>query len=219
MSHNFRELLPGPDHRASAGIAERDAYSHADRVLANPRGQAFIAAWHERLAQPFVGVTADGEIVPALYKLESHAAPVSAMLAAARTLLGVCSDAQRHTLRFALDAPNWRMWSNPELYVNRYGLRMDELALPLQAAILEVLRASLSPRGFEKARACMLMNEFLGQLVGGPRVPQPIQLQLLIVWRAFADRAVGLAAARASLGAQLLGGQQTDRDLSDLHGR
>jgi hypothetical protein len=92
------------------------------------------------------------------------------MVAAARNVLNVCSDEERAKVRFAIDAPNWRMWSNPELYINRYGLRMDELGKPLRDAILGVLRASLSQRGFEKARACMLMNEFLGQLVGGPRV-------------------------------------------------
>lgn len=170
MSNNFRELLPGPEHRARAGIAERDAYSHADRLLATPRGQAFVAAYNERLAQPFVGITCDGQIQPHLYKLEDNGAPAQAMLAAARGLLNQCSDKERTQLRFALDAPNWRMWSNPELYINRYGLRMDELQPPLREAILAVLRASLSQRGYEKARACMLMNEFLGQLVGGPRV-------------------------------------------------
>lgn len=170
MSNHFRDILPGPDHRARAGIGERDAYTHADRLLATPRGQAFIGAWRARLEQPFVGVTCDGCTSPSLYELEDHDAPVQAMVAAAREVLRLCSDEQRAKVRFAIDAPNWRMWSNPELYVNRYGLRMDELGQPLRDAILAVMRASLSPRGFDKARACMLMNEFLGQLVGGPRV-------------------------------------------------
>jgi hypothetical protein len=170
MSNHFRELLPGPDHRARAGIAERDAYSHADRFLATPRGQALADSYNARLAQPFFGVTADGQRLPDLYKLADNGAPVDVMVAAARHVLSVCSSEQRAKVSFALDAPNWRMWSNPELYINRYGLRLDELPEQLRAAILAVLRASLSPRGFEKARACMLMNEFLGQLVGGPRV-------------------------------------------------
>jgi hypothetical protein len=170
MRNHFRELLPGPDHRSRVGIAERDAYSHADRMLASPRGQAFIGAYHARLAEPFVGVTCDGHVIPNLYKLEDNDPPVAAMLAAAHDVLRICSDEERVKVRFPIDAPNWRMWSNPELYVNRYGLRMDELSQPLRDAILGVMRASLSPRGFEKARACMLMNEFLGQLVGGPRV-------------------------------------------------
>ncbi len=170
MSNNFRDILPAPDYRTRAGIAERDAYTHADRMLDSPRGAAFIASYHQRLAAPFVGVTCDGQVSPNLYGLEANDAPVEAMVAAARAVLLICSDQERAKLRFAIEAPNWRMWSNPELYVNRYGLRMDELSQRLRDAILEVVRASLSPRGFEKARACMLMNEFLGQLVGGPRV-------------------------------------------------
>jgi hypothetical protein len=170
MSNDFRDLLPGPDHRARAGIAERDAYSHADRLLASPRGQAFIGAYHARLAEPFVGVTCDGRAVPNLYTLEDNGAPVEAMVAAARNVLRVCSDQERAKVCFSIDAKNWRMWSNPELYINRYGLRLDELSQVLRDAILAVVSASLSARGFAKARACMLMNDFLGQLVGGPRV-------------------------------------------------
>ena len=120
MTHPFRELLPAPDYRSRAGIAERDAYSHADRMLASPRGQAFIAAYNTRLAEPFVGVTSDGEIIPNLYRLEDHDAPVAAMVAAAQNVLHVCNAEERMKVRFSLDAPNWRMWSNPELYVNRY---------------------------------------------------------------------------------------------------
>lgn len=170
MSNDFRELLPGPEHWSCAGIEERDAHSHADRFLATSRGQALVAAYRERLGQPFTGVTSDGEVRQDLYALEDNGAPVGAMLSAARNILGMCRDEERAKLRVPIDAPNWRMWSNPELYINPYGLRMDELSQSLRDAILALMRASLSPRGFDKARACMLMNEFLGQLVGGPRV-------------------------------------------------
>lgn len=169
-SNNFRDILPGPDYRSRVGIAERDAYSHADRMLASPRGPAFIGAYNERLAQPFTGVTSDGTVIEGIYDASPNDAPAAAMVAAATHLLSVCSDDERSRVRFPIDAQNWRMWSNPELYVNRYGLRMDELGEPLRDAILGVMRASLSTRGFEKARACMLMNGFLGELVGGPKV-------------------------------------------------
>lgn len=170
MSNSFRDILPGPDYPTRAGIAGRDAYSHADRMLATERGQAFIGAWNARLARPFVGVTCDCHVIPGLYRLAGNDSPTGAMVEAARAVLNAATDEERARVRFPIDAPNWRMWSNPELYVNRYGLRLDELGDPLRDAILGVLRASLSPRGFEKARACMIMNGFLGQLVGGPRV-------------------------------------------------
>lgn len=169
-SNNFRDIIPGPDYRSRVGIAERDAYSHADRMLASPRGPAFIGAYNERLAQPFAGVTSDGTVIRGLYDAQPNGAPVDDMVAAAKRVLDTCSPAERTAVCFPIDAENWRMWSNPELYVNRYGLRLDELGEPLRDAIIRVMYASLSERGFYKARACMLMNGFLGHLVGGPKV-------------------------------------------------
>jgi len=161
-NNNFRDILPAPDYPSRLGIAERDAYSHGDRVLNSERGQAFIGGYNARLAQPFVGVTCDGHAIADLYTLQDNGAPTAAMAEAARTFLNLCTDEERAKVRFPIDAQNWRMWSNPELYVNRYGLRLDELSAALRAAVLGVMRASVSVRGFEKARACMLMNGFLG---------------------------------------------------------
>jgi hypothetical protein len=171
MSNNdFRSMLPGPDYRSRVGIAERDAHTHADRMLDSARGPAFLGAYNERLAKPFKGVTCDGHVIPDLFRLKDSAAPVEAMTAAANAFLNACSNLQLARVRFPIEAQNWRMWSNPELYVNRYGLRLDEIGPELRETVLGVMRASLSARGFEKARACMLMNAFLGQLVGGPKV-------------------------------------------------
>ena len=170
MSNNFRDILPGPDYRSRVGIAERDAYSHADRLLTSERGPSFLASIKERTSAPFVGVTCDGHAKSDLYKLTGNDAPTAAMVDAARSVLAACSDEQRAKVKMAIDAVEWRKWANPELYINRHGLRLDELNTTLRDAILGVMRASLSPRGFEKARACMLMNHFLGELVGGPKV-------------------------------------------------
>ena len=171
MSNNdFRDILPGPDHRSRAGIAERDAYSHADRLLQSEFGAGLVDGIGARVAKPFVGITTDGSPVPDLYSLADHGAPSAAMVDAAATVLGRCSAEERAKVCHRIDAVEWRKWANPELYINRHGLRLDELEDPLRDAILGVVRASLSPRGYDKARACMLTNDFLGQLVGGPKV-------------------------------------------------
>ncbi|HEY2707353.1 MAG TPA: DUF3500 domain-containing protein [Caulobacteraceae bacterium] len=170
MSNNFRDMLPAPGYPTVAGIGDRDAVSHGDRMLASPRGKAFIGSWMARLDAPFVGVTCDGCRREGLFTAAANGAPVAAMVEAARKVLNAATGDERAALGFPIDARNWRMWSNPELYVNRYGLRLDEIAAPLRKAILGVLAASLGDRGFHKARACMLMNGFLGQLVGGEKV-------------------------------------------------
>jgi hypothetical protein len=171
MSNNFRDLIPPPDHPRVAGIAERDAYSHAANVLATrPRVQGLLAERRARLEQPFRGITTNGDVVPDLYTLADEAAPTGGMVEAARVVLAVASDVERNRLRFAVDAPQWRMWSNPELYFDRFGLRLDELGHALREAILGLLNASLSAKGYAKARGAMRTNGFLGELVNAPRV-------------------------------------------------
>jgi hypothetical protein len=59
---------------------------------------------------------------------------------------------------------------NPEVYMMRFGLRLDEQHAQTREDILAVLRASLSPQGFERARQLMKINHFLGELVHAPRV-------------------------------------------------
>ncbi|MFO1015893.1 MAG: DUF3500 domain-containing protein [Caulobacteraceae bacterium] len=170
MSNNFRDLLPGPDHPQQQGLAQRDAVMHGDRMLNSERGQAFHASWIKRLDAPFVGITCDGCAQQGLYPLVPNGAPAAAMTAAARALLALASDEERAQLLHPVDGREIRMWSNPELYLNRHGVRMEETSPAMREAILDVLKATLSDKGFHKARACMLMNDFLGKLVGGEKV-------------------------------------------------
>jgi len=171
MSNNFRDLIPPPDHPRIAGIAERDAYSHAANALATrPRVQGLLAERRARINEPFRGITTDGDVVPDLYALADEDAPVAAMADAARGVLNAATAEERARLCHAIDAPQWRMWSNPELYFDRFGLRLDELGAPLREAILAVMQASLSAKGYARARGAMRTNGFLGELVNAPRV-------------------------------------------------
>ncbi|HTW70449.1 MAG TPA: DUF3500 domain-containing protein, partial [Acetobacteraceae bacterium] len=171
MSNNFRDLIPPPDHPRIAGISERDAYSHvAHAVATRPRVQTLLAERRARINEPFRGITTDGDVVPDLYALADEDAPTAAMVAAARNVLNIAAAEEHAKLRFAIDAPQWRMWSNPELYFDRFGLRLDEQREPMRDAILAVMQASLSPKGYARARGAMLTNAFLGELVNAPRV-------------------------------------------------
>lgn len=171
MSNNFRDLIPAADHPRIAGIAQRDAYSHAAHALATrERVQGLLAERRARLDQPFRGITTNGDVVPDLYALADENAPTGAMVAAARHVLTVATEEERARLCHAIDAPQWRMWSNPELYFDRFGLRLDELGTTLRDAILAVLQASMSSKGYAKARGAMQTNAFLGALVNAPRV-------------------------------------------------
>ncbi|WP_410631664.1 DUF3500 domain-containing protein [Amycolatopsis sp. cmx-4-83] len=171
MPENFRDYVMAPDAGKIAGIDSLDAYQWVDRHLQQDTFRGAIEAWTGLFAATsFRGITTDGTLRDGLYPRRSEAAPTAAMVAAAQRLLGTLDDQQRRTVRHPLDSRVWRAWMNPELYVNRFGLRLDEVAPDVRDAVLGLVRASLSEPGFEKVRGCMRTNDFLGRLVGGPRV-------------------------------------------------
>jgi hypothetical protein len=171
VRNNFRDLIPAADHPRIAGISERDAYSHAAHALATrQRVKGLLAERRARIDEPFRGITTNGHVVPELYSLADEAAPTGAMIEAAQAVLNVATVEERARLCHAIDAPQWRMWSNPELYFDQFGLRLDELGATLRNAILAVLQASMSAKGYAKARGAMRTNAFLGELVSAPRV-------------------------------------------------
>jgi hypothetical protein len=56
------------------------------------------------------------------------------------------------------------------MYIEDFGLRLDEVSESVREGVLAVLRASLSARGFATTRDVMKLNGFLGELTGGPAV-------------------------------------------------
>ena len=59
------------------------------------------------------------------------------MVSAVRRLLGLLDDEGRETVLLPLDARQWRMWNNTEIYFFVYGLRMDEISPALRDAICD----------------------------------------------------------------------------------
>lgn len=171
MPENFRDYVMPLDAEKIAGIKDLDAYQWVDRHLQWDTFRSAIESWTGMFADTeFRGITTDGVLRQGMYPRRAEAAPTAAMVAAARQLLDSLNDQQRRTMSHPLNSRVWRAWMNPELYVNRFGLRLDEVATDVRDATLGLMRASLSETGFAKVRGCMWTNDFLGQLVGGPRV-------------------------------------------------
>jgi hypothetical protein len=89
---------------------------------------------------------------------------------AAEAALSKMDHAQRERTVYHIDSPEWRTWSNPEFLLSDKGVRLDEVSEDLRSAVLNVLRFSLSPEGYEKAVAAMRINGFLGELVESPAI-------------------------------------------------
>jgi hypothetical protein len=168
----FRDHLRRPDDPRIAGIADETADSWAGRMLAHPRAGPLFAGWRRRLeTEDFVGITTDGRPISALFDARrDEGAPARAMAGAARRVLETCTDGQRAALLRPLDARERRAWMNPEVYMLRFGLRLEEIDAPLRDAILAVVAASTSAAGFARIRQLMRLNGFLGELVNAPRV-------------------------------------------------
>ena len=92
------------------------------------------------------------------------------MIEAVNALWALMSPEQRKASCFPAGSNQWRHWQNTELYVEHYGLRLDEVSEPLRDATMAVLRASMSQHGYELSRDVMKLNRFLGDIVGGPAV-------------------------------------------------
>jgi hypothetical protein len=164
---DYRPFVPAAGQSRIAGATPRE---HTHARLQSPRAQELFGGWSELAKAAFTGITIDGNVITDLFSLQPSDAPTTAMVDAANVVLGRVSPAQRAALSLPVDSSLWREWQNTELYVESYGLRLDEVTDTVRESVLEVLRASLSPKGYEASRAVMRLNRFLGDLVGSPAV-------------------------------------------------
>jgi hypothetical protein len=166
-AEDYHPFVPAPGQSAIAGPTPR---AHAEARMRSPRARELFGVWAKLAAEPFRGITAEGRVQPGLFSLSPQDAPTRAMVEAVNALLGILTPAQRAALCLPVASELWRHWQNTELYVEHHGLRLDEASALVQEAVLAVLRASLSHKGYEIARGVMQLNRFLGDLVGGPAV-------------------------------------------------
>lgn len=169
---SFRDYLFATDHPRVADIRGLDARGYAEAAKQDSFAGPMIKGWKKLYPQPFVGITSDGVRREGLFPLApvrpGEEAPTAEMVAAARKLLGVVGQEQAKKLTYAVDAPEWQSWANPEFMQHDTGLRLDELETPVRDAALAVVEASLSAEGFELVRNLMRINGFLGGLVELP---------------------------------------------------
>jgi 2-polyprenyl-6-methoxyphenol hydroxylase-like FAD-dependent oxidoreductase len=165
----FREFVPPLGHPRYKGL-DADVVTYSDGLVEHLNEIGMLSRALEEFATPFVGITESGVTQADLFPLAGELAPTAEIVAAATRLLGVLDDEGLSRLLQPLHSENWRKWFNPEIYLFRHGIRLDEVSPQVRDATMGILRASLSPEGFEKASDCMYMNAFLGQVVGAPQI-------------------------------------------------
>lgn len=164
---DYHPFVPKPEESKIAGPTAR---AHAEARTKSPRAQGLFGKWEEMFREPFRGITTDGSPLPGLFKVTPEGAPTLAMIEAVNALVALMSSEQKKASCFPVGSQQWRHWQNTELYVEHYGLRLDEVSEPVRDAVMAVLRASMSAHGYSLSRDVMRLNRFLGDLVGGPAV-------------------------------------------------
>jgi len=122
-----------------------------------------LAAETPGLAEPFKGITTNGQIERGLFAIRSTGVSTTAVRTAAASLLASLTKAQRDKATFAADDVEWRKWMNQSFYV-RQGVSFLEMTGTQRDAAFGLLRASLSAKGLKQTRDIMHLNETLGEL-------------------------------------------------------
>ena len=119
------------------------------------------------LRQPFTGITTDGSARADLRRLDEmpkvNAAPVAAAVSA---FLRALTPGQRELATFPFNAHERRQWINVHMNFYRHGVLLDDLPPATRELGVDILRATLSARGFDQARSVMLINELAAELTG-----------------------------------------------------
>ena len=118
------------------------------------------------LERPFLGVTTDGVALGGLRTMDGPRVITEPIVDAALAFVQALTAAQRERAGFALDATEWRTWINVHMNHFRHGLLLEDLSQPIRELALDILRATLSTRGFHQARSIMRINQLLAELTG-----------------------------------------------------
>jgi hypothetical protein len=170
VTAKFRQFLFPADHPRLAGVRGLDAYRYREVARHDDFTGDLIRGWTPLYLNELVGVTEDGTVREGLHPLSparaGEEAPVEAMLGAVAHLLDLLDDESRHKLCYPVDAVEWQTWANPEFMQFDTGLRLEFQPPRIREAALAMIEASLSPEGYRLAHQMMLINGFLGEVVG-----------------------------------------------------
>lgn len=116
------------------------------------------------LEPPFVGVTTDGKAQSGLYTIKPTGISTAPVLEAAQGLLESLTEPQRKAISFAVDDKEWRTWSNMHR-TPRQGVSLADMNPSQREAAFQLLRQSLSAKGYQNAQDIMRLNHHLAELV------------------------------------------------------
>ena len=142
-------------------VSGRRLYPDMQERLANNLRDA-----ETQIAEPFRGLTTDGQVEPGLFSLRETGLSDERMRAAAKAWLDSLDATQRDAALFSVDSDAWSRWSNIHAFLMRHGVMMERMSPGQRVLAFNLLRESFSPSGFELARNIMKLNESMREVTG-----------------------------------------------------
>ncbi|KAI9719487.1 MAG: hypothetical protein M1828_006194 [Chrysothrix sp. TS-e1954] len=168
LCSTFRQYLPNLSDLRFTRARSQDAIAYAE-TFEHKRDPPWLfeltKVWQQLYEEPYKGITTDGTLRSNLFHAKDSEVEIDKVVKSINTALALLDEKQKIKLRYPIQAQEWRAWSNPEMLLRNYGLRLETLSESASSALLDVLKASLSEKGFKKAQAAMQINDFLGQLM------------------------------------------------------
>ena len=119
------------------------------------------------LAEPFRGITTNGDVMPGLFQISPSGVSTEPVRNAAERFIASLNSVQLAKTMFPADDIQWRKWMNQHFYV-RQGVSFQEMTEAQRELAFGLMRASLSTQGFELTRNVMRLNETLAELAEDP---------------------------------------------------
>ncbi|KAJ5590862.1 hypothetical protein N7450_004834 [Penicillium hetheringtonii] len=192
----YRQYLPDLNLKRFQVMCTQDAheYAHDFKTIKQPPWlHALYMHWLDLLQEPFKGVTTDGKVRPDLFTLQDEEVPIEQIVNATQSFLDLLDEKQKEAVNYHIDSPQWRTWSNPEFLLAHKGVRLDEVNTSVRDAVMNILKTTLSPEGYEKAVSAMRINHFLGELVKSPRVMNEFSYNFVLFGRPSTTRPWGFS--------------------------
>jgi Protein of unknown function (DUF3500) len=121
----------------------------------------------EGLANPFVGITTNGKVIPGLFEISPSGVSTEPVRNAAEKFISLLNNVQLARTMFPVGDVQWQKWMNQHFYP-RQGIGMQEMTKEQRDAAFGLMQASLSAKGFELTRNVMRLNETLAELAEDP---------------------------------------------------
>ena len=155
------ELLPLRDGVMDVSLMTPEAGAHIGAVT---RGYP-IPPVDESADSQFVGVTADGVLLPGLYPLQDEGVDTPRIVKAATNLLASLGRKERGLVVQEIESSAWRKWTNAFPMGEPHGLLLQNLSIEKRQGVLDVVQATLSDHGYQLARGVMKLNGDLGEFI------------------------------------------------------